>query len=178
MRPRAGMGKWPDMHEQAFLGLAGGAKAGAHAIELASDLLFSGVCERFPAIKIVLVEANIGWIPSMLEQVDDMFLRYRWFNEAVDRMLAMPSELFHRNFFGTFIVDTVGIELRHRMNLEHLMWSTDYPHTPSDWPNTRVTVERQFRGLPLDEVRRLLNANAVDLYRLEIPATRSLPGRP
>ncbi|HMF03181.1 MAG TPA: amidohydrolase family protein [Acidimicrobiia bacterium] len=178
MRPRAGMGKWPDMHEQAFLGLAGGAKAGAHAIELASDLLFSGVCERFPGIKVVLVEANIGWIPSMLEQLDDMFLRYRWFNEAVDRMLAMPSELFHRNFFATFIVDTVGLELRHRMNLGHLMWSTDYPHTPSDWPNTRVTVERQFRGLPLDEVRRLLNANAVDLYRLEIPATRPLPGRP
>ena len=55
----------------------------------------------------------------------------------------MPSEIFHRNFWATFMVDTVGMELRHRLNLDHVMWSTDYPHTGSDWPNyAHVTIER------------------------------------
>ena len=91
--------------------------------------------------EIVLVEANIGWIPTVMEQLDDMFLRYRWFSRAVEWMHDLPSRVFWRSFWSTFMVDTVGIELRHRMNMDNIMWSTDYPHTGSDWPNHRVTIE-------------------------------------
>jgi predicted TIM-barrel fold metal-dependent hydrolase len=61
----------------------------------------------------------------------------------------------------------VGLELRHRLNVDHIMWSTDYPHTGSDWPNSRVTLERVFRGIPLAEVRKMVHANAKRLYRLD-----------
>jgi len=37
-------------------------------------LIFSGLFERFPRLRVLLVEANIGWIPAMLEQTDDMFV--------------------------------------------------------------------------------------------------------
>jgi len=50
------------------------------------------------------------------------------------------------------------------------MWSTDYPHTGTDWPNSRVTIARVFRGVPGDEVKRMLHTNCKRLYRLdEIP---------
>ena len=62
-------------------------------------------------------------------------------------MPTMPSRAFHRNFWATFMIDTIGIELRHHMNIDHLMWSTDYPHTGTDWPNNRVSIERNFRGV-------------------------------
>jgi predicted TIM-barrel fold metal-dependent hydrolase len=114
-----------------------------------------------------LVEANIGWIPTMCEQLDDMFLRYRWFTGAAEQMHEMPSRIVHRNLWSTFIVDTVGIELRHRMNIGHLLWSTDYPHTASDWPNNRIIIERNFRGLPWDEVKAMLHTNAKELYGLD-----------
>jgi predicted TIM-barrel fold metal-dependent hydrolase len=58
----------------------------------------------------------------------------------------------------------VGIELRHRMNLDHLMWSSDYPHTGCDWPNSRTVIERVFRGVPRDQVRKMLCDNAAALY--------------
>jgi predicted TIM-barrel fold metal-dependent hydrolase len=157
MKPR----RWDDL---AYLGDAGASKAGGHTLPVACDFLFSGLCERFPALKILLVESNIGWIPTLLEQCDDMFLRYRWFTGAVAKMRLMPSELFHRNFWATFMVDTVGLELRHRLNLDHVMWSTDYPHTGTDWPNSRTTMDRQFRGLPMADVRRLVHDNAAALY--------------
>jgi predicted TIM-barrel fold metal-dependent hydrolase len=115
----------------------------------------------------VLVEANIGWIPTLLEQSDDMFSRYRWYTEAVDKMNLMPSDIFHRNFYATFMIDTVGVELRHRMNLDHLMWSTDYPHSGSDWPNSRVTILRNFRGVPKAEVKKMLHSNCKELYKLD-----------
>jgi len=79
----------------------------------------------------------------------------------------MPSRVFHRNLWATFMIDTVGIELRHRLNVDHLMWSTDYPHTGTDWPNSRVTIARLFRGVPRDEVKKMLHGNCKTLYGLE-----------
>ncbi len=157
----------PALDTLAFMGVAGSSKAGAHTLPVVCDLLFSGVFERFTRLKLLLVEANIGWIPTLLEQVDDMFLRYRWFTGGAEQMHTMPSRIFHRNFYATFMVDTVGIELRHRLNLEHIMWSTDYPHTGTEWPNNRISIERNFRGLPKGEVKAMLHDNCKTLYKLD-----------
>jgi predicted TIM-barrel fold metal-dependent hydrolase len=156
-----------DQSSVGFMAGAGASKAGSQTIPVAAQLVFSGVPQRFPGVKFVLVEANIGWIPTVMEQLDDMFLRYRWFSGAVEWMKEMPSRVFHRSFAATFMVDTIGIELRHHMNIDHLMWSTDYPHTGSDWPNHRVTIERLFRGVPRDEVKKMLHGNCKALYGLE-----------
>ncbi|MCU1460438.1 MAG: hypothetical protein JWO37_513 [Acidimicrobiales bacterium] len=163
-----------DLRSRAFLATAGASKAGAYTIPVASDLVFSGIFERHPDLRVLLVEANIGWIPTMCEQLDDMFMRYRWFTGAAEQMHELPSRIVYRNIWSTFIVDTVGIQLRDRMNIKHLLWSTDYPHTASDWPNNRVTIERNFRGLPWDEVKLMLHTNAKELYGLDwIPSERS-----
>ena len=155
---------------EAVLPRASISKSGANTVPLVARLVFSGLFERMPGLQVLLVEANIGWIPAMLEQTDDMFLRYRWFTDTAGRLPTMPSRIFHRNFWATFMVDTVGMELRHRLNVEHLMWSTDYPHTGTDWPNSRVTIDRVFAGVPADEVRQMLHGNCKRLYRLvEVP---------
>jgi predicted TIM-barrel fold metal-dependent hydrolase len=164
--------KPPALDTLAFMGVAGASKAGANTLPVVCDLIFSGIFERFPRLKLLLVEANIGWIPTLLEQVDDMFLRYRWFTNGVEQMRTMPSRIFHRNFWATFMVDTVGMELRHRLNLEHIMWSTDYPHTGTEWPNNRVSIERNFRGLPAADVKAMLHDNCKTLYKLDhVPDT-------
>jgi predicted TIM-barrel fold metal-dependent hydrolase len=155
-----------------FMAGAGASKAGAQTIPVAAQLVFSGVPQRFQRLKFLLVEANIGWIPSVMEQLDDMFLRYRWFSGAVDFMREMPSRVFWRSFWSTFMIDTVGLELRHRLNLDHVMWSTDYPHTGSDWPNHRVTIERLFRGILANDVKKMLHGNCKALYGLDdVPGT-------
>ncbi len=166
-----GGGKPPDFRNLAFLGAAGAIKAGSHTIPVVSDLMFSGMFRKFPDLKIVLVEANIGWIPTLLEQCDDMFYRYRFFTEASGKM-AMPSEVFHRHFWATFLIDSVGMDLRHRLNTSHIMWSTDYPHTASNWPNSRQVIDKQFHGLPRAQVKKFLHSNCKTLYNLNhIPDT-------
>ena len=137
-----------------------------------SQLLFSGVFEKYTDVKLLLVESNIGWIPTMLEQTDDMFYRYRFFTNG-DTMRVTPSRIFHRNFWASFMLDTVGMDLRHRLNIDQIMWSTDYPHTGSDWPSSRVTIERNFRGLPNVEVKKMLHDNCKRLYKLDVPETVS-----
>jgi predicted TIM-barrel fold metal-dependent hydrolase len=154
----------------AVLPRAAVSKSGANTVPLVARMIFSGLFERVPRLRAVLVEANIGWIPAMLEQTDDMFLRYRWFTGTAASLPTLPSRAFHRNVWATFMIDTVGIELRHRLNIDHLMWSTDYPHTGTDWPNSRVTIARLFRGVPRDDVKRMLHGNCKALYALgEVP---------
>ena len=48
------------------------------------------------------------------------------------------------------------------------MWSTDYPHTGCDWPNSRTVIERVFRGVPRDQVRKMLCDNAAALYGVDV----------
>ena len=161
-----------DVTKPAFLALAAEKVAGTETIPVCTEFLFSGLFEKFPRLKVLLVEAGIGWIAGVLEQCDDIFLRYRWFTGAVERMQRMPSETFHRNFYSTFMKDKVGLDLRHYLNIDHIMWSTDYPHSVTDWPNSRLNIERFFRGLPADEVKKMLHTNAKRLYRLDhIPDT-------
>jgi predicted TIM-barrel fold metal-dependent hydrolase len=151
----------------AVLPRAATSKSGANTVPLVARMIFSGLFERLPKLRVLLVEANIGWIPAMLEQTDDMFLRYRWFTDTAAALPTMPSRAFHRNLWATFMIDTVGIELRHRLNVDHLMWSTDYPHTGTDWPNSRLTIERVFRGVPCGEVKKMLHDNCKALYGLD-----------
>ena len=152
----------------AFLGKAGAAKAGGHTLPVVSDLLFADIFEKYPKLRCVLVESNIGWIPTLLEQTDDMFMRYRFFTQADSKMKLLPSQIFRRNFWATFMIDSVGLELRHRMNLDQIMYSTDYPHTGCDWPNTRLVIEKLFRGIPKTEVKKMLHDNCKALYRLDV----------
>ncbi len=164
-------GAGPTMDVPQFMGTAGATKAGSHTLPVVCQLLFSGVFDRFTDLKLLLVESNIGWIPTLLEQVDDMFYRYRFFTNG-EQMRSTPSRIFHRNFWASFMVDTVGMDLRHRLNIDHMMWSTDYPHTGTDWPNSRITIERNFRGIPTTEVKKMLHDNCRALYHLDhVPDT-------
>ena len=50
----------------------------------------------------------------------------------------LPSLYFHRNVFLTFIEEPTALErLRDVIGVENIMWSTDYPHPVTSWPNSR-----------------------------------------
>ena len=60
------------------------------------------------------------------------------------------------------------MDLLHRMNVSHLMWSSDYPHSGSDWPHSRQTIERVFRGVDPALVKKMLHTNCKELYSLDL----------
>lgn len=149
------------------LSLTAATKSGAHAMQLLGDLIFSGITERFPELQILLVEANIGWIPSFLEKADDNYLRHRFWSGA-DRLPSTPTEYFRRQIYVTFMVDRTGVDLRHHIGVNRLLWSTDFPHAGSDWPNSRWVIERNFTGVPEDEQRQMLHDNAAGLFGIAL----------
>ena len=130
------------------------------------DIIFSGVLERFPRLKLVVVESEIGWIPFVLQQWDYYFERFR---EARPLPLEMrPSEYFRRQVYATFFNDAVGGQLLSWWGTDNCMWSTDYPHPNSSWPHSRELLEQNLGHLPMDTLRKLVRENVQGLYPINV----------
>jgi predicted TIM-barrel fold metal-dependent hydrolase len=130
------------------------------------DVIFSGVLERFPQLKIVSVENEIGWIPFWLSQCDKAFTRH---GSAVGLSIdKRPSEYFRRQIYATFFNDYVGGRLLSWWGMDNCMWSNDYPHQNSTWPHSRDIIERDLGHLPAQDREKLLRSNVTRLYNLTL----------
>jgi predicted TIM-barrel fold metal-dependent hydrolase len=138
------------------------------AMDALYDLIFSGVLERFPRLKVVLVENEIGWIPFLLEQWDYYYKRHGADREGV-AIKRPPSEYFDRQVYATFFNDAVGGHMLSWWGQDNCMWSNDYPHGNSTWPNSRDIVARDMGDLPAHVRAKLLRENVARLYDVKVP---------
>jgi predicted TIM-barrel fold metal-dependent hydrolase len=122
------------------------------------DLLLSRVFHEFPRLRIALSEGGIGWMPYVIERLDYTWERHRWYT-GVNTDVA-PSELFRDHIFGCFIVDNAGIEVRHLIGLDNLMFEGDYPHSDSNFPASRKKLADVLRDVPDGEARKIAEDNA------------------
>ncbi len=125
----------------------------------------SGIFEHHPNLRVVLVEAGLGWIPYMLDRLDRMKHRHGW--DHFDMPIKeMPSFYWHRNMAATFEEDELGISLRDRIGVENLLWATDYPHPDSTWPESQKVIRDHFQGIDIDDMRAIVGGNAARIYGL------------
>jgi predicted TIM-barrel fold metal-dependent hydrolase len=129
-----------------------------------ADLVFSGVFDRYPRLKFGFTEAGAGWVPYLLEQMDDRYWRNRHWTNC--ELQLLPSDYFYRNCRITFMADNYAVRNRHSCGIESLMWSTDYPHHGTDWPYSRKVVRESFIDVDKQEKQRILAMNCVELYHL------------
>ena len=78
----------------------------------------------------------------------------------------LPSEFFHRQVFLTFMYDKPGVELRHHIGVDNIMWSSDYPHGQSTWPESQHYIEWQFGDVSEEDRRKITCDNVLNLYRI------------
>jgi predicted TIM-barrel fold metal-dependent hydrolase len=135
----------------------------------AAQWVLSGLFDRFPGLKIFLAENQIGWIPFFLQAADVRYDRHhRW----AERLLGLkplkrpPSEYIREHFLWGFQFDRIGVELRHKINVDRLMWGSDFPHQESDWPESLKIIEKNFAGVPDDERHKMVCGNAMDFFHL------------
>jgi predicted TIM-barrel fold metal-dependent hydrolase len=136
---------------------------GLNSMSAMTELLLSPVFHRFPNLKVALSEGGIGWMPYVLERIDYVWERHRWYND-VNREIR-PSELFAGHVYGCFISDGAGIEARHRIGVDNIMFESDYPHSDSNWPHTRKILTDALADVPDGEARKMVELNARGLYR-------------
>ncbi|HYV58166.1 MAG TPA: amidohydrolase family protein [Candidatus Nitrosopolaris sp.] len=127
-----------------------------------AQLILGGVLDGLPTLRIVSVENEIGWLPHFLARLDHGAEKYRAVAQLT--LTMRPSELFRRHVVATFQEDALGVELRHRIGVENLMWASDYPHMDSTWPRSREVIARDFVAVPDAERALILGGNAARLY--------------
>jgi predicted TIM-barrel fold metal-dependent hydrolase len=137
------------------------------AIHVLFDFIFYGVLERFPRLKLVLVEFEIGWIPWILQQWDYYVQRFSASNPLP--LSLSPSEYFTRQVFATFVDDGVGTSHFSRgWGIDNCLWSNDFPHGNTSWPESRRVIETTLADLDSPTRARLLHRNVAELYRLDL----------
>jgi len=139
-----------------------------------ANLMFTGVFERFPRLKVGSIENELGWIPFFLDQLDFQYTQRA--NRFGDRFRikdpdAIPSQYWRSNCFASFQEDANGMRMRDLIGVETLTWGSDYPHVESTFPRSREILGRVFAGAAPDEVRMMTSTNTARLYGFEAPDT-------
>ncbi len=127
--------------------------------------ILTGVLDRFPRLKLVFVEPGLGWVGWYLYIIDDMVTRQGYTFPSM--RAELPSSYFHRNMALTFIDEPDALErLRDRLGVENILWSTDYPHPVTSWPDSRALIDRSFVDIPAVERELILSGNATRIWNL------------
>lgn len=132
-----------------------------------TDWLMSGALARFPKLKIAFSESQVGWMPFVLERVDSVFVKSKAWAGLDPALKEPPSTYVKGRVFGCFFDDMTGVDLRHRIGIEQLVFETDYPHQDSTWPHTERVVQEIASRVPPDELEMLVRSNAIRMLDLD-----------
>ena len=125
-----------------------------------TSIIFAGVLERFPKIRLVLGESGIGWIPYVLWRMDG-----EWEDQFKDLSLKMPpSDYWKRQCWATYQTDPIGVKLIDELGEDKIMWGSDFPHPDGVWPDSQEYIQRELGGLPANVRRKVVCENAARLY--------------
>ena len=137
---------------------------------VAVSMTSGGVLERFPKLRVGLLEGNCSWAQWLMYRLDE---HYEWTGafEAPD-LTKKPSEYFLSNCFLSVESDEVPVkQYVEWFGDDNLVFSTDYPHGDSKYPHATET----FMKLPLSDEsqRKILWDNWARLY--DVPVTEAVP---
>jgi len=150
-------GGWPSFYMEEHYATTMGGPA------TMSSLILEGVFERFPKLRVVLVEIGFAWVPSFVWRMDRLWERMRG---EVPHLNHSPSYYAKRNFwYTTQPMEEPGRpdDLRRTFDWvgwDRLLFSTDYPHWDQDDPAYAFNIK-----LTPAERRQICHDNAEQFYR-------------
>jgi len=132
------------------------------AMAAMAGLIWYGVIEKYPKLKVVQVEADGGWVPYWLQRMEQHW-NYSG-NAEHEYLTRRPTEYFKSNFFVAFRGDEptmkAAVEL---VGDDNFLWDTDYPHPDGTFPwgveammNQRISDESK-RKILWDNAARAFN---------------------
>src|SRR5208282_6207340 len=130
-----------------------------HAVERTlTTLIYGGVLEKFPKLKIVSAENDAGWMPYFMYRLDTVQNRLGALGGM--KLPLRASEYIKRQVYATFISDPVFTDSLHRYPADNIMWSSDYPHTAASWPRSREFIDQTFSALSEETRRKIVHDTA------------------
>ena len=143
---------------------------GMQLLEPITGLIFAGVLDRHPRVKIVMAEAGLAWVPSMIQGLDIWYQRTRdgrrlTGDSPITLPKMLPSEYFHRQIWISFVDDPLGVKMVGSvLDADKVMFGSDYPHPASTWPDSQQVMTEQWQGIAAEVRQKITRDNARTLF--------------
>jgi len=138
----------------------------APAQQFLGNLILSGVFDRYPKLKVVCAEFDVGWVANLVQQVDYWFGRASTFDAERNINKLPPSEYFKKNAFFTYQDDRAGVLTTSVYGTDNFLWASDFPHGVTTWPFSKETVDRNCEGIDPVIKKKINRENTAKLYGL------------
>lgn len=127
-----------------------------------TSLLQGGTLDRFPRLKVAILETGGGWIAHWLERLDGKYRLLR----AYTPLSLKPSEYFQRQCWISVEPDEETTPMMMELlGEDRFIWASDYPHVDASM-GVLGTLRARIGGLPARAQQKLLGQNAARLYGL------------
>jgi predicted TIM-barrel fold metal-dependent hydrolase len=130
-----------------------------------TNLIFSGLLDRFPRLNFVSVESGVGWLPFHLELCE-----YQYDESGVRGLELRPLEYFRRQIYASYWFESDARYAIERLGEDNIMFETDFPHPTCLYPGVQEQVRRTLGGLEPRVQRKVLFETAQRVYGIELPA--------
>ncbi len=130
-------------------------------------LIWGGVFEAHPGLKMVFAEQGADWVPDTLRIMDNMY--YGMFRHERKRLSLSPKKYFRRQcYVEAMFLGRREVKMRHEIGVENMLWGSDYPHYEGTWPHSKKSITETLAGVPEVEIRMILSQNAAALYGFDL----------
>jgi len=136
------------------------------AAEVMVGMVYAGTFDKFPNLQLISAENDASWAANIIERTDYFYSKARARNLSAGGRTnrKLPSEYFHNNVSYTFMRDISAMRVRDIIGVDNLMWSSDFPHGDSTWPDSQDVIAEHMVGLPEADQRKILCTNAQRMY--------------
>ena len=146
-----------------------------------SHLIWGGVLDRHPELKVVLTEQGSYWVVPALKAMDYTYDQSYYRTDYKHVIRSKPSEYFARQcFLGSSIFTQAEIGARHEIGIDKMMIGCDMPHHEGTLIETTRHYLRATLGaenVPVDEARRLLGQTAGEVFGFDVKALEPIASR-
>jgi predicted TIM-barrel fold metal-dependent hydrolase len=148
---------------------------------LLPTLIFGGVLERYPNLKVVFTETHSDWVLGVLQRMDHSYDHSDLRRDIRDVIPMKPSEYWLRQcWLGSSIYSRAEVAARHQIGVDKMMIGIDFPHSEGAWRHgTRNYVKATFGAerVPADEARLMLGETAANVFGFDLPALSKVAAR-
>jgi predicted TIM-barrel fold metal-dependent hydrolase len=129
-------------------------------------LIYSGIFDRHPKLKIVGAEVNFGWLPFWIQMMEQNFDVRTELKDATLETTRRPLDHMGTNLFVTILNDEVGFEqiAAHPWLADCAMWSSDYPHSVTTWPDSRKHLATLGQNVSEQAMAKIAHGNAARVF--------------
>jgi predicted TIM-barrel fold metal-dependent hydrolase len=130
-----------------------------------SNIMVSGILDKYQDLKIGLIESGSGWVPFWLEAMEHQLNEFR---TRENRGLRMrPKEYFQKHFWVTFWFESYAPKhMLEEIGVDRVLFETDFPHPTSLYPGVQDKLVDVLGGYDYQTRKRVLELNAVELFNL------------